>query len=68
MYRRGPAASGPRARCDAARFGLCWWQDPGNLGTVLRSAAAFGWPQVVVVGGCDPGIHVSCKRVLAYCR
>lgn len=28
-------------------------QDPGNVGTVLRSAAAFGWPQVVLVGGCD---------------
>ncbi len=28
--------------------------DPGNLGTLVRSAAAFAWEQVVVCGGCDP--------------
>ena len=28
--------------------------DPGNVGTLLRSAAAFGWGQVVIVGGADP--------------
>lgn len=28
--------------------------DPGNLGTLIRSAAAFGVVQVVVVGGADP--------------
>jgi TrmH family RNA methyltransferase len=29
--------------------------DPGNLGTILRSAAAFGVPEVVLGGGCaDP--------------
>jgi len=27
--------------------------DPGNMGTLIRSAAAFGW-QVAVVGGADP--------------
>jgi len=29
-------------------------QDPGNLGTVLRSAAAFGCREVVGVCSCDP--------------
>lgn len=28
--------------------------DPGNLGTLLRSAAAFAYRQVVIVGGADP--------------
>lgn len=30
-------------------------QDPGNLGTILRTAAAFGVPLVLLTGGCaDP--------------
>lgn len=28
--------------------------DPGNMGTLIRSAAAFGYKTVVVVEGCDP--------------
>ncbi len=28
--------------------------DPGNLGTLLRTAAAFAVPQVVCIGGADP--------------
>jgi TrmH family RNA methyltransferase len=28
--------------------------DPGNLGTLIRSAAAFGIAQVVILGGADP--------------
>lgn len=31
--------------------------DPGNLGTLLRSAAAFGVRQVVLAGGADPWSH-----------
>jgi TrmH family RNA methyltransferase len=33
---------------------LVGMSDPGNVGTLLRSAAAFAWKQVVVVGGADP--------------
>lgn len=29
-------------------------QDPGNMGTLIRSTAAFGYKSVVVVEGCDP--------------
>ena len=28
--------------------------DPGNVGTLIRAADAFAWPQVVLVGGADP--------------
>ncbi len=28
--------------------------DPGNMGTLIRSAAAFGFKTVVIVEGCDP--------------
>ncbi len=28
--------------------------DPGNMGTLIRSCAAFGYSSVVVVEGCDP--------------
>lgn len=31
--------------------------DPGNLGTLLRSAAAFACPQVALCGGADPWQH-----------
>lgn len=28
--------------------------DPGNMGTLIRSAAAFGHTSVVIIDGCDP--------------
>lgn len=28
--------------------------DPGNMGTLIRSCAAFGYKTVVIVDGCDP--------------
>lgn len=31
--------------------------DPGNAGTLIRSAAAFGVSQVAVIGGADPWSH-----------
>lgn len=47
-----PEASPP----DPARGGLVLAEisDPGNLGTLIRTAAAIGWQQVVVAGGADP--------------
>lgn len=43
-------------RLDPAAGGLvcAGIADPGNLGTLVRSAAAFGLDQVVVLGGADP--------------
>lgn len=42
-------ALGPRA---AGAWGI---QDPGNLGAILRAAAAFGFPEVLLGPGCaDP--------------
>lgn len=28
--------------------------DPGNMGTLIRSAAAFGYKSVIIIDGCDP--------------
>lgn len=28
--------------------------DPGNMGTLIRSAIAFGFTQIIIIEGCDP--------------
>ena len=33
---------------------LCGVADPGNVGTLLRSAVAFQRPQIILLGGADP--------------
>lgn len=49
---RGPAAGGPALTRLLALEGV---QDPGNLGTLLRTACAFGWDAVLLLPGCcDP--------------
>lgn len=36
-------------------LGVLYLQDPGNLGTLIRTATAFGWDGVFVLTGCcDP--------------
>lgn len=45
-------------RREAGGLILAGVADPGNVGTLLRSAAAFGLSQVLVLGdGCDPWAH-----------
>lgn len=48
----GPEPSGPLGPRVAGAWGI---QDPGNLGAILRSAAAFGFVEVLLGPGCaDP--------------
>lgn len=49
----------PALPLDRAAGGLVLAEigDPGNLGTLIRSAAAFGIKQVALVGGADPYAH-----------
>lgn len=45
----------PRAALGSRTLGLWAMQDPGNLGAVMRSAAAFGFTEVLLGPGCaDP--------------
>ena len=37
-------------------------QDPGNIGTVLRSAAAMGVQWIILVGGCADPYNPKCVR------
>ncbi|MFM2089924.1 MAG: hypothetical protein RLZZ127_413 [Planctomycetota bacterium] len=44
----------PAPRPPAGGLVLVGVHDPGNAGTLIRAAAAFAWPGVVLVGGADP--------------
>lgn len=46
----------PNRRLDSSRSVLLAWQisDPGNLGTMIRTAAAFGLDVAVTAGSADP--------------
>lgn len=48
-----PAPPEPELVPEEGGLVLCGLSDPGNVGTLLRCAAAFAIRQVVVVGGCD---------------
>ena len=49
-----PRGDATRCECRCALV-LLALQDPGNLGTILRTALAFGWSGVVLTeGSCDP--------------
>lgn len=49
-----PIPPKPAASQVGAGLVLAQVADPGNMGTLIRSCAAFGYRSVVVVGGCDP--------------
>ena len=37
-------------------------QDPGNLGTLVRTAVAFGWDAIYLLPGCCDPFHERCIR------
>lgn len=47
-------AQTPKAEKLTSGVVLANLQDPGNVGTLIRSAVAFGYKSVVIIGGCDP--------------
>jgi len=53
VYEPAPATE---ERLKASPFTLLGWeiQDPGNAGTLIRTASALGVEAVVLVGGCNP--------------
>lgn len=56
-FARFPLPTPPPLDGAAGGLALCEVADPGNLGTLIRSAAAFGVAQVAVIGGADPWSH-----------
>ncbi len=55
----GPEPSGPLARRVIGAWGI---QDPGNLGAILRSAAAFGFQEALLGPGCADAFHPKALR------
>jgi TrmH family RNA methyltransferase len=55
----GPEPTGPLPPRVLGAWGI---QDPGNLGAILRSAAAFGFQEVLLGPGCADPFHPKALR------
>jgi TrmH family RNA methyltransferase len=55
----GPEPAGPLAARVLGAWGI---QDPGNLGAILRCAAAFGFQEVLLGPGCADPFHPKALR------
>ena len=55
----GPEPMGPLAQRVIGAWGI---QDPGNLGALLRSAAAFGFEEALLGPGCADPFHPKALR------
>jgi len=55
----GPEPTGPLAARVMGAWGI---QDPGNLGAILRSAAAFGFQEALLGPGCADPFHPKALR------